>query len=74
MSQPRGGKGGATASTSSAAATLGSAREYYAAAKAAVDALTVGLAKELAQKGWLYQGQWAGMLAGRHRAARGCRS
>jgi NAD(P)-dependent dehydrogenase (short-subunit alcohol dehydrogenase family) len=38
---------------SSAAATLGSAHEYvhYAAAKAGVDALTMGLAKELAGDG-----------------------
>jgi NAD(P)-dependent dehydrogenase (short-subunit alcohol dehydrogenase family) len=38
---------------SSAAATLGSAHEYvhYAAAKAGVEALTVGLAKELAGEG-----------------------
>jgi len=38
---------------SSAAATLGSAHEYvhYAAAKAGVEALTVGLAKELADQG-----------------------
>jgi NAD(P)-dependent dehydrogenase (short-subunit alcohol dehydrogenase family) len=50
MSSRRGGDGGAIVNVSSAAATLGSAHEYvhYAAAKAAVDALTVGLAKELA--------------------------
>jgi NAD(P)-dependent dehydrogenase (short-subunit alcohol dehydrogenase family) len=38
---------------SSGAATLGSAHEYvhYAAAKAGVDALTIGLAKELAGDG-----------------------
>jgi len=42
--------GGAVVNLSSAAASLGSPGEYvhYAAAKAAVDALTVGLAKELA--------------------------
>lgn len=42
--------GGAIVNISSAAASLGSPGEYvhYAAAKAAVDALTVGLAKELA--------------------------
>ena len=40
-------------SVSSSAATLGSAHEYvhYAAAKAGVDALVVGLAKELADDG-----------------------
>ena len=50
MSAGRAGSGGAIVNVSSAAATLGSAHEYvhYAAAKAAVDALTVGLAKELA--------------------------
>ncbi len=53
MSTLRGGPGGAIVNVSSAAATLGSAHEYvhYAAAKAAVDALTVGLAKELADGG-----------------------
>lgn len=47
----RGGRGGAIVNVSSVAATLGSAHEYvhYAAAKAAVETLTVGLAKELAQ-------------------------
>jgi NAD(P)-dependent dehydrogenase (short-subunit alcohol dehydrogenase family) len=50
MSTSRGGPGGAIVNISSAAATLGSPHEYvhYAAAKAGVDALTVGLAKELA--------------------------
>ncbi len=50
MSVRRGGGGGAIVNLSSAAATLGSPHEYvhYAAAKAAVEALTVGLAKELA--------------------------
>ncbi|MGI8879987.1 MAG: SDR family oxidoreductase [Jatrophihabitans sp.] len=53
MSTRRGGTGGAIVNISSAAATLGSAHEYvhYAAAKAGVDALTVGLAKELADDG-----------------------
>lgn len=50
MSTRRGGRGGVIVNVSSAAATLGSPHEYvhYAAAKAAVEALTVGLAKELA--------------------------
>ncbi|MFP3116957.1 SDR family NAD(P)-dependent oxidoreductase [Streptomyces sp. Iso 434] len=45
--------GGALVNISSAAATLGSPGEYvhYAAAKAAVDTLTVGLAKEVAEGG-----------------------
>jgi NAD(P)-dependent dehydrogenase (short-subunit alcohol dehydrogenase family) len=53
MSTGRGGTGGVIVNVSSAAATLGSAREYvhYAAAKAGVDALTIGLAKELAGDG-----------------------
>ena len=53
MSTARGGAGGAIVHVSSAAATLGSAHEYvhYAAAKAGIDALTVGLARELAAEG-----------------------
>ncbi|MBF9069700.1 SDR family NAD(P)-dependent oxidoreductase [Streptacidiphilus fuscans] len=45
--------GGAIVNISSAAATLGSPGQYvhYAASKAAVDAMTVGLAKEVAQDG-----------------------
>ncbi|MEU4803774.1 SDR family oxidoreductase [Actinosynnema sp. NPDC023587] len=45
--------GGAVVSVSSAAATLGSPGEYvhYAASKAAVDAMTIGLAKELGPRG-----------------------
>lgn len=47
------GRGGAIVNVSSVAATLGGAGEYvhYAGAKAAVDALTIGLAKELAPDG-----------------------
>jgi NAD(P)-dependent dehydrogenase (short-subunit alcohol dehydrogenase family) len=53
MSTGRGGAGGAIVHISSAAATLGSAHEYvhYAAAKAGIETLTVGLAKELAGEG-----------------------
>jgi NAD(P)-dependent dehydrogenase (short-subunit alcohol dehydrogenase family) len=53
MSTRRGGRGGAIVNISSAASTLGSPHEYvhYAAAKGGVDALTVGLAKELADDG-----------------------
>ena len=45
--------GGAIVNTSSAAATLGSVGSYvhYAAAKAGVDAMTVGLSKEVASAG-----------------------
>jgi len=53
LSTRRGGPGGAIVNVSSSAATLGAPHEYvhYAAAKAGVDALTVGLAKELADDG-----------------------
>jgi NAD(P)-dependent dehydrogenase (short-subunit alcohol dehydrogenase family) len=53
MSTRRDGHGGAIVNVSSAAASLGSPHEYvhYAAAKAGIDALTVGLAKELADDG-----------------------
>ena len=48
-----GGRGGVIVNVSSGAATLGSPGEYvqYAAAKAGVDALTVGLAQEVAGQG-----------------------
>jgi NAD(P)-dependent dehydrogenase (short-subunit alcohol dehydrogenase family) len=50
MSTRRGGSGGTIVNVSSVAARLGSPGEYidYAAAKAAVDTLTIGLAKEVA--------------------------
>ena len=53
MSTARGGWGGAIVNVSSIAARLGSPNEYvdYAASKAAVDALTLGLAKEVAAEG-----------------------
>lgn len=53
MSTRHGGRGGGIVNISSGAATLGSPGEYvhYAASKAAVDAMTVGLAKELASEG-----------------------
>ena len=49
----RGGVGGTIVNLSSAAARLGAAGEYidYAASKAAVDAVTVGLSKEVAAEG-----------------------
>ncbi|WP_424215231.1 SDR family NAD(P)-dependent oxidoreductase [Streptomyces sp. BI20] len=48
-----GGRGGAIVNLSSGAATLGSPGEFvhYAASKAAVDTLTMGLAKELGPEG-----------------------
>ncbi|GAB2898775.1 glucose 1-dehydrogenase [Streptomyces mayteni] len=53
MSRRHGGAGGAIVNISSGAATLGSPGEYvhYAASKAAVDTLTLGLAKELGPEG-----------------------
>jgi NAD(P)-dependent dehydrogenase (short-subunit alcohol dehydrogenase family) len=53
MATSRGGAGGVVVNVSSGAATLGAANEYvqYAAAKAGVDALTTGLASEVAGEG-----------------------
>lgn len=53
MSVKRGGPGGAIVNVSSAASRLGSAGEYvdYAASKGAIDTLTIGLAKEVADEG-----------------------
>lgn len=53
MSTKHGGSGGAIVNLSSRAAVLGSPNEYvdYAASKAAVDAMTIGLAQEVAQEG-----------------------
>jgi len=53
MSTSRGGAGGVIVNVSSGAATLGAANEYvqYAAAKAGLDALTTGLAIEVAAEG-----------------------
>jgi NAD(P)-dependent dehydrogenase (short-subunit alcohol dehydrogenase family) len=53
MSRSRGGEGGVLVNISSGAATLGAPGEYvqYAAAKAGVDALTLGLAQEVATEG-----------------------
>lgn len=49
LSRSRGGKGGSVVLVSSAAARLGAAGEYvdYAGSKAALDTLTIGLAREL---------------------------
>lgn len=53
MSRSRGGAGGAVVNVSSGAATLGLPHEYvhYAAAKAGVDAFTLGLGTEVAAEG-----------------------
>ena len=53
MSKKYGGKGGSIVNLSSGAAKYGSPGEYvdYAASKAAIDTLTIGLAKEVAEEG-----------------------
>jgi len=53
MSTRQGGSGGAMVFVSSAAATLGGAGEYvvYAASKGAVESLSIGLSRELADDG-----------------------
>ncbi|NEQ54662.1 MAG: SDR family oxidoreductase [Leptolyngbya sp. SIO3F4] len=53
MSTQHGGSGGAIVNISSVAARLGAPGEYvdYAASKAALDAMTIGLAKEVADEG-----------------------
>ena len=53
MSTSTGGNGGSIVNVSSRAAVLGSAGEYvdYAASKAAIDALTIGLSREVAADG-----------------------
>jgi NAD(P)-dependent dehydrogenase (short-subunit alcohol dehydrogenase family) len=71
MSTHHGGRGGAIVNISSGAATLGGPGEYvhYAASKAAVDAMTVGLAKELAAEGIRVNSVQPGMiLTGIHAA------
>ncbi|WQN26172.1 SDR family oxidoreductase [Stutzerimonas stutzeri] len=53
MSTRHGGRGGAIVNLSSVAARLGAPGEYidYAAAKGAIDSMTLGLAKEVASEG-----------------------
>lgn len=53
MSTRTGGRGGAIVNVSSAASRLGSPNEYvdYAASKGALDTMTIGLAKEVAEEG-----------------------
>ena len=68
-----GGRGGVLVNISSAAATLGSPGEYvqYAAAKAGVDALTLGLAQEVAKEGIRVVGVAPGMVRTRIHADAG---
>lgn len=53
LSTKHGGRGGVIVNISSGAATLGSPNEFiwYAASKAAVDTLTIGLSREVAREG-----------------------
>jgi NAD(P)-dependent dehydrogenase (short-subunit alcohol dehydrogenase family) len=65
MSTKRGGRGGAIVNVSSRAAVLGSAGEYvdYAASKAALGVLTIGLSKEVAAEGIRVNGVRPGLIA-----------
>ena len=64
MSTKRGGRGGAIVNVSSAAARLGSPGEYvdYAATKGALDTMTIGLAREVADEGIRVNGVRAGYI------------
>jgi len=64
MSTARGGAGGAIVNVSSRAAQLGAPGEYvdYAASKAALDTLTIGLAREVAAEGIRVNGVRAGII------------
>jgi NAD(P)-dependent dehydrogenase (short-subunit alcohol dehydrogenase family) len=64
MSTKHGGAGGAIVNVSSRAAQLGAPGEYvdYAASKAALDALTIGLAREVAAEGIRVNGVRAGII------------
>jgi NAD(P)-dependent dehydrogenase (short-subunit alcohol dehydrogenase family) len=64
MSTRYGGSGGAIVNVSSAAARLGAAGQYvdYAAAKAAIDTFTLGLAQEVAGEGVRVNGVRPGII------------
>jgi NAD(P)-dependent dehydrogenase (short-subunit alcohol dehydrogenase family) len=64
MSTKNGGIGGAIVNVSSRASVLGSPGEYvdYAASKAALDALTIGLSKEVAGEGIRVNGVRPGLI------------
>jgi NAD(P)-dependent dehydrogenase (short-subunit alcohol dehydrogenase family) len=65
MSSRHGGDGGTIVNVSSMAARLGSPNEYidYAAAKGAVDSLTIGLAREVAGEGIRVNAVRPGLIA-----------
>lgn len=73
MARSRGGAGGAIVNVSSMAAVLGAAHEFtdYAAAKGAVDTLTIGLAKEVAPDGIRVNGVRPGLIETEIHAASG---
>jgi NAD(P)-dependent dehydrogenase (short-subunit alcohol dehydrogenase family) len=64
MSTTRGGAGGAIVNVSSRAAQLGAPGEYvdYAASKAAIETLTIGLAREVAGEGIRVNGVRPGII------------
>jgi NAD(P)-dependent dehydrogenase (short-subunit alcohol dehydrogenase family) len=64
MSTRRGGSGGSIVNVSSGASRLGAPGEYvdYAASKGAIDTLTIGLAKEVAEEGIRVNGVRAGYI------------
>lgn len=64
MSTSHGGRGGAIVNISSRAAVLGAAGEYvdYAASKAALDALTIGLSREVANEAIRVNGVRPGLI------------
>jgi NAD(P)-dependent dehydrogenase (short-subunit alcohol dehydrogenase family) len=64
MSTKHGGAGGAIVNVTSRAAQLGAPGEYvdYAASKAALDAMTIGLAREVAGEGIRVNGVRAGII------------
>ena len=64
MSTAHGGRGGAIVNLSSIAARLGAPGEYvdYAASKGAVDTMTIGLAREVAEEGIRVNGVRAGFI------------
>lgn len=65
MSTARGGSGGVIVNVSSRAAALGGASEYvdYAASKGAIDTMTIGLAREVAEEGIRVVGVSPGLIA-----------